>query len=103
MEATVRKVNECFVDAARFRHPEPLFDAHWQEGELALLTGLRGSGKSFLAVQLAEALARGREIAGFQMPVSRRKVLYIDLVHSDKQFQQRYAFRDEKKIGESKV
>jgi len=103
MEAAVRKVNECFVDAARFRQPEPLFDAHWQEGELALLTGPRGAGKSFFAVQLAEALARGREIANFHMPTSRRKVLYIDMVHSDRQFQRRYTFADEKKSGESRL
>jgi hypothetical protein len=71
-----------------------MFDAFWREGELALMFGAAAVGKSLLAVQLGDALARGRPLAdGFEMPRSRRKVLYVDLRHSDRQFAERYSYR----------
>lgn len=80
------------------RPPEPLFDAFWREGELAMLFSEPGEGKSVLAVQIADAIARGEEImqnAQCRMHNSRRKkprkVLYIDLVLSEKQFRERYS------------
>jgi len=91
METKAQKVNECFAKARTLKAAERLFDAYWQEGELVMLTGPQESGKSLLAVQIAEALARGREIANFKMPGKRRKVLYVDLVLSNAQFQRRYA------------
>lgn len=86
-----RKVNECIASVKDLSPPEPLFDEFWREGELALLFGASGSGKSILAVQIADALARGRAIDGFIMPTLRKKVLYVDLELSDKQFITRYS------------
>lgn len=88
-----RKANECFIDARRFNPPRLLFDEFWREGELAMLFGGPGTGKSVLAVQIAEALGRGRPMDGFQMRRSHRRVLYLDLDLSDVQFQARYSFR----------
>ena len=51
-----RKVNECIAAIKHLLPPEPLFDEFWREGELALLFGASGSGKSILAVQIADAL-----------------------------------------------
>lgn len=73
--------------------PEPLFGSCWRDGEMALMFGAAGVGKSLLAVQIADALARGRPVDGFSMPRSRRKVLYVDLGHSDRQFAERYSYR----------
>jgi len=87
-----RKANECFIDAKKFEPPAQLFDEFWREGELALLFGESGAGKSVLAVQIADALARGRPLDGFLMPRSRRKVLYVDLNLTDKQFQVRNTY-----------
>src|SRR6476469_7132343 len=53
-----------------------VFDAFWREGELALMFGPSGVGKSLLAVQVADALASGRGIDGFEMPAARHNVLY---------------------------
>ncbi|HTH37161.1 MAG TPA: AAA family ATPase, partial [Pyrinomonadaceae bacterium] len=72
--------------------PRPMFDAYWREGELALLFGPADAGKSLLAMQVADAIGRGRPIEGFEMPRSRRKVLYLDLKHSDRQFAERYSY-----------
>jgi hypothetical protein len=89
-----RKVNECIAAIKGLSPPEPLFDEFWREGELALLFGALGTGKSLLAVQIADALARGRAIEGFMMRRGRQKVLYVDLELSDKQFITRYSTFD---------
>ena len=85
-----RKANECLAEAKRFKRPAELFDEFWREGELALFFGASGIGKSVLAVQIADALARGTPLHGFVMPKGRRKVLYVDLSLSDPQFHARY-------------
>jgi len=86
-----RKANECFISTKYYRSPQLLFDEFWREGELALMFGVSGVGKSVLAVQITEALARGRNLEGFRMPIGRRKVLYVDLDLSDAQFGARYS------------
>lgn len=72
--------------------PEALFDAFWRTGELALLFGEPGAGKSVLAVQIADSLARGTRLLSPDAPLKKRiKTLYIDLVLSEKQFRERYS------------
>src|SRR5580765_3916158 len=85
-----RKVNECINAVKHLAPPEMLFDEFWREGELALLFGASGTGKSVLAVQIADAIARGRPIDGFRMSEKRQKVLYVDLDLSEMQFRVRY-------------
>ena len=86
-----RKANEFIFDVRHLKPPEKLFDEFWREGELALLFGPQGKGKSVLAVQVAEAIARGKAIDGFEMSEKRHKVLYVDLRLSNKQFGWRYS------------
>ncbi len=87
----LRKAND-WIDLKALRPPASLFDDFWREGELALLFGTAGVGKSLLAVQISDALARGRAIAGFEMSATpRRQVLYVDLVLSDEQWAMRYS------------
>jgi hypothetical protein len=88
---TPRKANECITDSKQFYPQAMLFDEFWREGELALFFGAPGTGKGILAIQLAEALARGRGIDGFRTQRGRRKVLYVDLTLTNKQFQARYS------------
>lgn len=82
--------------------PRELFGAMWYEGELAVLLGAPGTGKSLLAVQIADALARGkppgvnaavRERAnGFDRTTTRSApVLYFDLVLDQRQWTMRYS------------
>ncbi|HLA95258.1 MAG TPA: AAA family ATPase [Pyrinomonadaceae bacterium] len=86
----VRKANECLAKAKRSKPSTLLFDEFWREGELALFFGAAGTGKSVLAVQVADALARGKPLHGFSMPLRWRKVLYVDLRLSETQFLARY-------------
>lgn len=58
---------------------------------MALLFGVPGVGKSLLAVQIGDALARGRAIPGVAMRKGRPKVLYVDLILTREQFQSRYS------------
>lgn len=51
--------------------------------------GPPASGKSIFAVQLGDALSRGNGLLGFRHPRGRRRVLYVDLKHTDEQFQMR--------------
>jgi len=85
-----RRVNDCFTHT-NFAVPEMLFGEFWRERELALLFGAAGTGKSVLAMQMADAIARGRGVEGFSMGAKRQKVLYVDLVLSYTQFQMRYS------------
>jgi hypothetical protein len=85
-----RKANEYFTSGKQYKAPEKLFDEFWRSGELALFFGAGGSGKSILAMQIAEAVARGRAIDGFVMGEKRQKVLYVDLRLSGRQFDIRY-------------
>ncbi len=72
-----------------------LFGPFWLQDEMAILFAPPGVGKSVLATQLAESLARGVPLAPFDkqpwpvMPPQR--VLYVDFELDRYQFRQRYA------------
>lgn len=85
-----RRANEYLQMYANVEPPAMLFDEFWRDGELALLFGPSGAGKSMLAVQIGEALARGRVIGSFRMLEKRHRVLYVDLQLSDRRFGSRY-------------
>src|SRR5687767_9730595 len=62
----LRKANDCvIVDSAG--PAEMVFDEFWRRGEVALMFGASGAGKSLLAMQAAEAIARGCDVAGFRL------------------------------------
>ena len=69
----------------------------WQAGELAILFGGTGSGKSILGVQIGDGLSNGEnvwyELKNENPPLI---VLYMDFELSDKQFQVRYTSDDKK-------
>ena len=76
----------------RERHAadEFLYGNLWRPGELAVLFGETGVGKSIFATQIAETVARG-----VKPPCARRKkpgkrVLYFDLESGPEQFRERY-------------
>lgn len=68
-----------------------LFGSFWLKGEVAVLFGERGSGKSLLAVQIAESIARGRPLISYTGEgTSPQNVLYIDFQLSNERFIERY-------------
>lgn len=74
----VKSANETLKDAAKTKDPNKLYDEFWYENELCCLFADSNVGKSILAVQIANEIAK------------KQKVLYFDFELSDKQFQRRY-------------
>lgn len=87
----IRRANEWIASAKETPMPKMLFGEFWSEGELAILFADTGKGKSLLAVQIAESIARGRSIDPLEMTAKPQKVLYFDFELTEKQFERRYA------------
>jgi hypothetical protein len=87
----IRTANQCLDDAKTQPVPERLYYSLWFENELTILFADTGSGKSVYAVQIGEYIS------------SKRKVLYLDLELSDKQFQNRYSenYQNEYKFNDN--
>jgi hypothetical protein len=91
----LKPANE-WLDAAKQRPPQAaLFGEFWLEGELSILFSNTNLGKSTLALQIAESLARGVPIAPMTFVPPAQKVLYLDFEMTEKQFESRYSLRDE--------
>jgi AAA domain len=87
----VKKFNEWMAEARDEPVAKMLFGSLWLEGEMAVLTGDSGVGKSLLAVQIAESIASGKAFEPFAVTAKAQKVLYLNLKLSTKQFKARYA------------
>jgi len=81
----LQTANEAIKEAARMADPVYLFDVLIQEGELIICFADTGLGKTVLCMQAAIEIAR-----------QGRKVLFLDLELSKKQFQKRYTSDDGK-------
>jgi predicted ATP-dependent serine protease len=87
----LKPANEWIADVEKRPLQKALFGDFWLEGELAILFSDTGRGKSTLAVQIAEALARGIRIEPMTEVPPAQKVLYFDFEMSEKQFAARYS------------
>lgn len=89
----VRSANECMEHGRAAAVPRRLYDELWREGEIAVLYGEPGAGKSLLAMDIAQLVSRGAGAGAGRAPEAARpqKVLYIDLKLTDEQFQVRYS------------
>lgn len=82
-----------FKDAKGIDAPTPnmLFSSLWHQDELAVFFGNQQSGKSLLAVQIAEAISTGKAMEGFELESAPQKVLYFDFDKSGYHFNRLYA------------
>jgi hypothetical protein len=78
-------------DAGKKPTARALFGDFWLEGELSILFSDTNQGKSTLAMQIAEAIARGVSVAPIESAPEAQKVLYFDFELSEKQFELRYS------------
>lgn len=78
---TIKTANLTILEASQQPAPRALWKSFWYEGELSCLFADSNVGKSILAVQIADRIAR-TDI-----------VLYLDFELSEKQFQLRYTDR----------
>lgn len=79
---TIKTANQTIEDASQRPDPDQLFHELWYEGEVCCLFADSNLGKSIFAVQMADTIARTRNL------------LYVDCELSDKQFQLRYCDSD---------
>lgn len=70
-----------------FEDPRYIWHSMLPDSGLALLAASKASGKTLLLLQLADAVARGRDFLG--MPTTPTKTLYLQLELSDRRTQQR--------------
>ena len=75
---SIKTANRTILEASLLPMPRALWDSFWYEGELSCLFADSNVGKSILAVQIADRIARTDD------------VLYLDFELSEKQFQLRY-------------
>ena len=88
---TGKKAYEWLQQAATKPMPKQLFGHFWFEGELCVLFATTNTGKSILAVQIADNIASGISSAGWDVNCGPRKVLFFDFELSDRQFTRRYS------------
>lgn len=94
----IRTANECLANAPD-EPPMMLVGDLWLTGELSVMFAEAGGGKSLLAVQIAESIARGKPVGPFEMTAPAQKVLYIDLERSTGQFRTRYTAEPDPSSG----
>jgi KaiC/GvpD/RAD55 family RecA-like ATPase len=68
-----------------------LFSEFWYEGETCVLFASTGNGKSVLATQIANSIASGVPVEGFDNKVPGQKVLYCDFETDASLFAERYS------------
>lgn len=98
----IQPVQEYVAGNGESDPAKELFGPFWRDEEVAVLFATPGVGKSALAVQIAECLARGVSITPFDKPekgceVPPKSVLYIDFELTRRQFARRYMAADEPK------
>jgi hypothetical protein len=88
---TIENGNRWLELARREPEAKMLLGELWHQGELCMLFADTNIGKSVLAVQLGESIARGQGIAPFTCQAPPARVLYIDFELSQAQFGLRYS------------
>ena len=92
---TIENGNRWLELARREPEAKMLFGELWHQGELCMLFADTNIGKSVLAVQIGESIARGENIAPFTCQAPPTRVLYIDFELSKTQFGLRYSQGEE--------
>lgn len=84
------KTASQWINYARTLPPKKqLFGSLWHQGELAICFASTNVGKSILAVQLSDAIARGKKTLGLCNDEDASPVLYIDCEMTPRQFRNR--------------
>ena len=99
----VKTASDWMRTAADKPVPKMLFGEFWLEGELGVMFADTGKGKSILAVQMAEAIARGSGIEPMKTTAQAQTVLYLDFELTEKQFEMRYTEDLDTEAGEDRL
>lgn len=91
-----RPVSEWLETAIGTEPGEQFFGPFWRKEELSILFAGTGLGKSALATQIGESLARGLAIPPFTNKIEPQRVLYLDFELNTSQLAMRYSLFDDK-------
>jgi RecA-family ATPase len=81
-----------WIDGAKSRAiPQMLFGKFWHQGEVCILFADSNLGKSILAVQIADAISKGKGVYPFNVETAAQPIIYCDFELTDKQFEARYS------------
>ncbi|RLD86128.1 MAG: LuxR family transcriptional regulator [Bacteroidetes bacterium] len=83
--------NNWLKEASLKDTPKRLFGDFMFENELCIMFGDSNTGKSILAVQIADSISSEKEFNPLHMELKNNSVLYLDCELSDKQFEMRYS------------
>jgi len=86
----LRTANQRIVDAKILPPLQPLYGEHWFSGDLAILAGDTGVGKTILANEIANSICSNQKVLHNQKVGACLIVLYYDLELRDEHFLQRY-------------
>ncbi len=87
----VKTTNQWINEAKQRPIPKMLFSEFWYENELSILFADTNTGKSVLAMQIANSISKGEAIHGFKFEAGAQNVLYLDFELSDKQLEKRFS------------
>ena len=88
---SIKTMNKDISDGKSKPKMLKMFGELWRRGQSCLLFATDGAGKSALAVQIGDALARGESVCDlFQNECDPQRVLYFDFEFSDTQHANRY-------------
>jgi RecA-family ATPase len=95
--------NERLETGRKTPRRKMLFSEFWHEGETCVLYASTGNGKSVLGTQIANSIAEGKHIEGFELKVEAQKVLYCDFETDSSLFAERYTneYNDPFRFGEN--
>ncbi|HMT09318.1 MAG TPA: AAA family ATPase [Pyrinomonadaceae bacterium] len=101
----LKSMSEFVEDCQYAGELEQMFGPLWLENEVAVMYGTPGTGKSVLAMQIAESIARGTRISPFDTVKRRKKlrpkrVLYLDFELTREQIALRYSVHNGTKLVE---
>jgi RecA-family ATPase len=85
--AKLKLVNGTELFKTHYEEPKYLWQGVLPDAGLAICAASKASGKTLLLLQLADAIARGREFLG--IPTTESKVLFIELELSQRRTEQR--------------
>jgi|GEM_PF-6752728 len=89
---TVKPMNEWMRQASTQPNPKPILGNYWLSGDTVFLFSMAGCGKSLLAMQIADAVSRGKSIDNeFPNELPPQPVVYFDFELTEKQQQGRYS------------
>ena len=87
----IKTANQWMTEANNRKVPKMLFGKFWYEGEVCILFADSNLGKSILAVQIADAIAKSGSKHPFEVETIPQRVLYCDFELTNKQFESRYS------------